>query len=337
MQNANRSASEYARHVAARTLAVYHQSNPAGKEGGASKTFASSMVGYRAAGQQGYTRQAIEVPACCGCTQPDPVTNFVVGGDQSPCPPPYDSFAYYFLLSWNPVPGATSYTVTSSNQEDLVVSTGTTSATLYTPEDNSSRTLTLTAITPCGNSTTTGTAFAPCFLAGSLVTMADGTTKPIETVEVGDRVLGAFGEHNEVLALHRPLLGSHTMCKINEEHSTTSHHPHISSDRKFYCVHPETVLKATYGREHPVLNKEGVVEQRFLHGLAAGRIQKLDLGVELKTVEGSRPVRSLELYSLPEDTQLYNLVVSGSHTYHVDSYAVTGWPREDDFDYDAWA
>jgi hypothetical protein len=47
-------------------------------------------------------------------------------------------------------------------------------------------------------------------------------------------------------------------------------------------------------------------------------------------------VASLETYSLPPDTQLYNLVVSGSHTYHVDGYAVTGFPREDDFDYDAW-
>jgi hypothetical protein len=294
------------------------------------------MVAYRAAGQQGYARLGVEVPACCGCTEPDPVTNFVVGGFEGPCPPPYESYAMFFQLSWNPVTGATSYTVTTTVPSDLVVSTGTTTAILYITNENfENRTVTLTAVTPCGNSTATGVA-APCFLAGSLVTMADGTTKPIETVEVGDIVLGAFGEHNEVLALHRPLLESHTMCRINGEHSTTSHHPHISSDRKFYCVHPETVLKATYGREHPVLNKEGAVEQRFLHGLSEGRVLKLEVGIELKTVEGSRSVEFLELYSLPEDTQLYNLVVGGSHTYHVEGYAVTGWPREDDFDYNAW-
>ena len=40
---------------------------------------------------------------------------------------------------------------------------------------------------------------------------------------------------------------------------------------------------------------------------------------------------------MPEDTQLYNLVVDGSHTYHVDGYAVTGWPSENDFDYDTWS
>jgi hypothetical protein len=74
----------------------------------------------------------------------------------------------------------------------------------------------------------------------------------------------------------------------------------------------------------------------MLHGLKRERIEKLHIGVELKTVEGSRITQSIETYSMPEDTQLYNLVVGGSHTYHVDGYAVTGWPREDDFDYDKW-
>jgi hypothetical protein len=59
-------------------------------------------------------------------------------------------------------------------------------------------------------------------------------------------------------------------------------------------------------------------------------------GIHLKTVEGSREIKSFEVYDLPPETQLYNLVVDGSHTYHVEGYAVTGWPHEDDFDYDAW-
>lgn len=167
--------------------------------------------------------------------------------------------------------------------------------------------------------------------------MADYTTKPIELVSVGDLVLGAFGEPNAVLALHRPLLGEAKMCRINDEHSTTHHHPHISVDRQFYCGDPETVSAQTYGREHDVLLADGVPGRMFLHGLKKERILQLQCGVDLKTVEGSRNVRSLEVYEMPPETQLYNLVVGGSHTYHVEGYAVTGWPREDDFDYDAWA
>ena len=153
---------------------------------------------------------------------------------------------------------------------------------------------------------------------------------------MGDTVLGAFDETNTVVALHRPLLGTALMCKINGEHSTTNHHPHISVDRKFYCGNPALVSSSTYGREHKVIDATGAVVDRMLHGLKKERILQLEVGVELKTVEGSRITKTLETYAMPPQTQLYNLVVDGSHTYHVDGYAVTGWPREDDFDYDTW-
>ena len=166
--------------------------------------------------------------------------------------------------------------------------------------------------------------------------MADGSEKVIEDVQIGDMLLGAFGEHNEVLALHRPLLGNTLMCRINGEHSTTNHHPHISMDKKFYSNDPLAVDEKTYGREHEVIGLGGVMERRMLHGLKRGRVQQLELGVVLKVVDGGRPVESLETYSMPPETQLYNLVMGGSHTYHVDGYAVTGWPREDDFNHDSW-
>jgi hypothetical protein len=166
--------------------------------------------------------------------------------------------------------------------------------------------------------------------------MADGSTKVIEDVRVGDMVLGAFGEHNQVLALHRPLLGNNTMTNINNEHHTSSHHPHISPDKKFYAIKPAVVMSDTYGKSHEVLDENMVPYQRFLAGLKPGRVEQMELGVQLKTVDGSREVTFLDTYEMAPKTQLYNLVISGSHTYHVDGYAVTGWPNEEDFDYDAW-
>lgn len=324
--NANRSASERTRFLGARTLAIYHQNNPSSREAGGSKTFASSSVSYRTAGQQAYVQQTtqtpMEIPVCCTptCVAPGAVNATSPG---------------VLSISWDPVPNASYYTVTTDYTGEYTINypnNTATSATIFWYEDVDIN-ATVTAYNSCGSSQAT-VQVAPCFLAGSLVQMADDSVKAIENVVIGDIVMGAFGEQNTVLALHRPLLGSHTMCKIND-HSTTSHHPHISPDRRFYCVHPATVDSNTYGREHPVITKAGE-EMRFLHGLAPGRVQTLETGIELKTVEGSRIVESLELYSLPPETQLYNLVVGGSHTYHVDGYAVTGWPREDDFDYDAW-
>jgi hypothetical protein len=217
----------------------------------------------------------------------------------------------------------------------VVVFLGETAAYVYT-KNNALSDFTLTANNACGSSTSMQQS-APCFLAGSRVSMADGSTKTIETVAVGDKVIGAFGEENVVLALHRPLLGFKQMSRINRDHSTTAHHPHISVDKQFYCMDPRTLDEETYGKTHKVLNDAGELVDRFLPGLKKGRTQQLVLGVELKTIEGSRVVTVTEMYSLPPETQLYNLVVGGSHTYHVDGYAVTGWPSEQDFDYDTWS
>ena len=176
----------------------------------------------------------------------------------------------------------------------------------------------------------------PCFLGDSLVTLADGSMKAIRDVVVGEIVLGAFGEHNVVLALHRPVLGQNKMVEINEIHMTSDHHPHITADKKFVVVDPAP-LSTTYGVEHPVFDEYGRVSMRHLDGLRADRIGTLQVGTILQTVAGPRPVETLRIVEdLPKTTQLFNLVVSGSHTYTVDGYAVTGWPSEADFDYDVW-
>lgn len=247
--------------------------------------------------------------------------------------------------TWQPFPGAKSYLVEllDSNGNltgQLRLSNGSTTLgpsarvagdvteIFSNGYENSIR---ITAHTSNGN--VTNQLNGPCFLAGSLVQMEDGV-KVIEDVQIGDRVVGAFGEINIVLALHRPLLGTHNLIKINSNHITTEHHPHVSVDKKFYCGKPAVVSETTYGRFHEVITEKGK-EEMFLHGLKPERIQQLVLGVELKTFGGSTKVESIEKVEMPPSTQLYNLVVSKSHTYHVDGYAVTGWPRED-FNYDTW-
>jgi hypothetical protein len=268
------------------------------------------------------------------CAPPAAITNFVSDIFNGPAPPPYDSYNGFYNVSWDPVPGAT-YTLTSDYVNDLAVISGSTAIVYVLDDPTNDRVFTLTATTECGLVTSSTIGYY-CFLAGSLVAMADGSMKVIEEVQVGDMVIGAFGEVNEVLALHRSLLGNCEMLRINDEHSTTIHHPHIGANKEFYSGNPDRVRNATYGRMHKVIDGEGNLVDRMLYGLKPERIVQLELGAELKALEGSRVVRELEIYSLPADTQLYNLVVGGSHTYHVDGYAVTGWPREDDFDYDAW-
>lgn len=275
----------------------------------------------------------VPVSGCAGVTA---ITNFESSGDT------FVGGIYWvsYDLTWDAVAGA-SYNLTSSIGTDEFVFTSDTSATITVLSDSNfdqPRVITLTVTTECGFTTATVTNTPPpCFLAGSLIAMADGSVKVIEAVQVGDLMVGAFGETNEVLALHRPLLGKCEMLRINNEHSTSIHHPHIGANKAFYSGNPDRIWKGTYGRSHKVIDGEGNLVDRMLHGVKPQRIIQLEVGAELKTVEGSRVVSNLEVYSMPEDTQLYNLVVGGSHTYHVNGYAVTGWPREDDFNYDTWS
>jgi hypothetical protein len=177
---------------------------------------------------------------------------------------------------------------------------------------------------------------ASCFPAGTLVTMADGSTKKIEEVMPGDLVRGAFGEINKVLALDITTLGSRYLFRINDEHSTTSEHPHVGADRKFFVGNKEAIASEwSDSKTYNVVTQSGM-EQWINRGINLDRINQLDVGVKLQTINGPKTVDVIEAYTMPPETKLYNLVMGGSHTYFVDGYAVTGWPREDDFNFDSW-
>ncbi len=173
-----------------------------------------------------------------------------------------------------------------------------------------------------------------CFVAGSLVYMANGEFKRIEDIRIGDLVMGAYGEANTVLALDRPILGNRPMYLLNNEHLTSDDHPHVGIKGKFYSMDPDAIY-AEWGTLVPIISKTG--KKKLLNvGLGSERVKPLEIGHVLLTQKGFKTVDTIETVMLPPETQLYNLVLSGSHTYYVEGYAVTGWPREDDFDYDNW-
>jgi len=246
----------------------------------------------------------------------------------------YSQYTQGWIFTWDPIPNGTVYLITQpdNNDQAFEILTSTT-GNWYSNATNYNDFIVYAHVSGCPD---ISGSIAPCFLKGALVSLADGSMKAIEDILVGDIVLGAFGEHNQVLALHRPLLGNNTMTNINNDHHTSSHHPHISFDKKFYAMKPSVVMADTYGKSHEVLDENMEPYQRFLAGLKPGRVEQMDLGVLLKTVDGTREVTFLDTYEMAPETQLYNLVIGGSHTYFVDGYAVTGWPNEEDFDYDNW-
>jgi len=368
MYNVDRSSSALTRRLKARTLAVYHKNNPTQNDfGGQKPSDALTILLRTTIGQKEVCETCIECTNVCDFSGalvfpflPADITTLEedlsdLTGETivlPNLPPGYPSDRYFFLFYFPEICNATTYS-TFITIDDIALSQQQYFLGIYnTPEfiapisgfvisypledfPEGEFVGIVTASNECSESSVT--ASFGCFLEGSQIAMADGTFKAIENVEIGDVVLGAFGEHNVVDALHRPLLGAGCVANINGEHKTTTHHPHVSADKHFYCVEPTILKSFTYGKEHVVIvDKRGRKERRTMEGLNPSRISKLEVGVELQTLTGARRVNTIETIKMSPFTQVYHLSVTGSHTFVVDGYAVTGWPKESDFNYDSW-
>ena len=335
--NADTSHAARIQRLKAKTIATYHKLNPTPKGTANSIKDASIQNDLREGGiayyQQTDTQTRTLVQDHCGA--PGIPQNFVLVSQD------YNIGGYEFIwnLSWSAVANI-SYTITMTatdlSGQILVNYTGVGTATVSANCTVDPVVFTLKATNNCGTTSTQLTDYA-CFPAGTKVHLVNDVIKNIEDVQVGDLVIGAFGEHNPVLALQHVLVGNSKMYTINDEHVTTDHHPHVSLDKKFYTMDIKTIENKVYGTNMLVINAEGKPESRHLDGLKKGRIEKLALGLNLKTIDGSRTVTKIEEVSMAFDTPLYNLVTGGSHTYHADGYAVTGWPSESDFNYATWS
>lgn len=159
--------------------------------------------------------------------------------------------------------------------------------------------------------------------------------KKIEDVKVGDYVIGAFGEINQVMGIQKVFVGENKLFSINGNHITTDHHPHITSSKTFLVCENIDIISDLYNKPHQIFDGEKNI-MKHLDGLNSQRIQKMKIGDQLKNLNGYTIVNSITAIEMDKEETLYNLEVSGSHTYFVDNYAVTGWPSEKTFDYDTW-
>ncbi len=127
-----------------------------------------------------------------------------------------------------------------------------------------------------------------CFLAGTLITMADGTTKPIESIQVGDMIL-AFDEQTQTM-------------KPDKVAKLLRHPP----EDTYLIVNSH--LKVT--SIHRVLSKGEWIP-----------IGQLKVGDTLTNAQGQEvPIESIVL--VKEKIDIYNFEVNPYHTYVADGYIV---------------
>lgn len=130
-----------------KTLAVYHKLNPTKKEG--SHFYIDRVIGQ-------------VIFKCCDnvVTSIEPCFPILTGFTFSELfesfgTPYFPEYSVYYNVSWDPLPDATSYTLTSDFVNDLIIQASPTSTTasIYLPASDydTTRNYTLTATTPCGN------------------------------------------------------------------------------------------------------------------------------------------------------------------------------------------
>lgn len=141
-----------------------------------------------------------------------------------------------------------------------------------------------------------------CFIAGTQITMADGTNKNIEDVQIGEYVLGKDGVHNEVLGFERPQLGSRPLYSINNGP---------------FFVTPAHPLHTTEGWKSISMDE---IYRENTPLVAELDITVLKIGDELVRYDGTTQMIESIVGRSENDQTLYNFRLSGDRTYFVDGF-----------------
>jgi len=173
-----------------------------------------------------------------------------------------------------------------------------------------------------------------CFPSYSIVAMADGSIKTIDSVLVGDRVLGGYGQINTVIAYHKVKLGKQPLYNINNRHKTTQEHRHWTTSG---WTAIDTASAAPEYVHQIYIDNNGTTEMRKNVKLKYSTVLPLESGMTLVTGSGAEVINSIDAdYNADPEQFVYTLICDGSHTCLVNDVVVSAWARDDDFDYDTW-
>ena len=143
-----------------------------------------------------------------------------------------------------------------------------------------------------------------CFVAGTLITMADGSSKNIEDVTIGDQLIGKDGAINTVQEYIRPLLGDRTLVSFN------GGTPFITND------HPVLTINGTWKSVDPA----GTACKYASANLNVGQ---LGVGDIIATGDGTGfEIVSVKEHALSADLQVYNFSLDGNNTYIANNLVV---------------
>jgi hypothetical protein len=137
-----------------------------------------------------------------------------------------------------------------------------------------------------------------CFVADTLVELANGTSKNIQDVKVGD-ILKGEKTNNKVLGLHRPELNGKLYSFNGGRYFVTEEHPFKTTDG-WKSINPEKTQ----------LENIGIT------------VTTLRVGDTLITDKGNVLLKTISSKDGKDNTELFNFILDGDHTYYADGYLV---------------
>jgi hypothetical protein len=149
-----------------------------------------------------------------------------------------------------------------------------------------------------------GTFGGCCFVAGTLIAMADGSHKRIENVVIGDQVIGKDGAINTVQEYIRPVLGDRTLVSFN------GGAPFITND------HPVLAMDGTWKSVDPAGTASKYADANL-------DVEQLSVGDIIATGDSAGfVIESIEEHADQYDLQVYNFSLDGNRTYIANNLVV---------------
>jgi hypothetical protein len=164
-----------------------------------------------------------------------------------------------------------------------------------------------------------------CFTGVTKITMADGSVRSIELIEVGDWVRGANGRDNRVIGIEKPLLGRRWLYSVNRtEPFVTAEHPLLTTEG-WKAIDPA----ATAAENAQLAVGQLAVGDQLLVARVrvAAQVGKVTPHGSIAVAERDDdleivPLLSLRQWERDPSTPLYNLLLDGDHTYFANGLVV---------------
>ena len=170
-----------------------------------------------------------------------------------------------------------------------------------------------------------------CFVAGTMVLMADGSERPIESLRPGDLVRGAAGRVNRVVGIEKPRLGARRLYGFNAaEPFVTAEHPFLTM-AGWKAIDP-----AATARENARLTVAALKTGDLLMRARAAAPQASagNLAEDSETAFWFELVTMIEAADAAAETTVYNLLLDGDHSYVANGFVVHNKGGDDGGDHE---